>query len=524
MIAIDSASPQTSVHPSSFVVGNTANLVPRLTTFEGGAPCFNNVVARLSGVLNVKPSIVIPLANIYNTGSTPLWDDDNGGAFSYDDLTWELGARPIITGSMVTLSPVAPFTQDSVWFARHACEGVFQIRAWIDWLNANFPGKLSNVAGGIDFVADWYSATVDELGRPVARCPLFAFWIRSAASKPVVVMLSGFHAGETSGTSVLRIATEFLAGAGPESAALLNRFNFLFLPLINARGREAGFVRGNCQGQDANRHFDLPSPTFEEVEKPRALLLRECPNGAVAVIDWHSNLLGASTDISCYNIGSALEAQFWAALQAREGFNILSNGGSPGNGVAITWALNALGAKLSQVIEVNDMGSLQEKASLAHYAQAAMLALYDVRDALAPPVVVQPPTGVAVTFDEVLAATVADAKQWTPAQRAALRQAAADPVVVTPPPATQPAGAVSPSGTVMPPAPSITTPDGIWTMPGNSYRPLLLNGVRAAPFLANQVVWKNGVLKAADESRWGAFDTSWRQWLGNGQWGPMGSL
>lgn len=385
-ITIDTSQAST-VDPSSSVAGSVVTLVPRLSSTEGGYDnLFNAVRTTLSGVLNQQPSNVITrLASASNT-----WGAGEHGWYSYNGLVWfPLGNAPVFPGNnTVVLQHNTPFIADTVYIGRDRFERTSQITSWIATIAAAYPSLVRLLPGCGGYLVDVYTPQTDELGRTQATGSLlYGFFISTGgAPKRIIAMQAGVHAGEEFGITHLRATVGYLLGGSIEATTLLNAFDFVILPRVNAPGGDTGCIRGCFETlaghNDLNRHFEDITNVFETVLRPRRLLDALLTSGQTAgFIDFHT------TRQDCIRgyysgLGSALDASWIAKFQARAGGagNYVDVGSNPG-GTAIGWAINKKGAQIGQVVECNTTFHDMSDATVAAYGPTPIQTLYDMYQA-----------------------------------------------------------------------------------------------------------------------------------------------
>jgi hypothetical protein len=379
-----------SVNPTgSGVSGTDITLIPRVQNTETQyVNVYKNVCAQVSGVNGITPTFVVPFAN--GTGMTD-WGTGETPFFSYDGLTWTLfGNAPVVSGANLRMTHTSAFTGNDVWFARDKRENTFALSNWIAGLNTTYPGRLTNLSGGSNWIVDTYSTQTDELGRTVAAAPLLGFRIGNRG-KPLALLTSGVHAGEDRGTSIYRYSVEFLLGSATEAITLCNAFDFVSLPVVNAPGRDGGHSRGafqytNTTFNDLNRHFSDSSFLFETVTKPRAVLITELAASGTPkwCLDYHTTGTAITNECGYYDgIGgdATLFAQWITAMNARlvaVGMHNMTDLGAAPSGTLLGWAAATGGFPLSTVLETRDIGINYTNSQLQQIGQAAMLAMYDL--------------------------------------------------------------------------------------------------------------------------------------------------
>ena len=78
--------------------------------------------------------------------------------------------------------------------------------------------------------------------------------------KQTIFISSRVHCGETIASFFLQGMFELLGEYGPQARALLDRFVFKIVPLLNPDGVERGYWRNDTQGLNLNRVYTEPDP------------------------------------------------------------------------------------------------------------------------------------------------------------------------------------------------------------------------------------------------------------------------
>ena len=95
------------------------------------------------------------------------------------------------------------------------------------------------------------------LCRSVCGVPLYAITISRTESKhkkrPVIIITSRVHAGETPASFVFKGLQEFLMGSSKEAKLLRLYYTFVLVPCLNPDGVICGNYRNSVSGVDMNR-------------------------------------------------------------------------------------------------------------------------------------------------------------------------------------------------------------------------------------------------------------------------------
>jgi len=83
--------------------------------------------------------------------------------------------------------------------------------------------------------------------------------------KPVMVIVSRTHPGETNSSFAVEGFVDMLFGSSPIAKKLRDSFSWFIIPMINPDGVICGFYRPNLSGFDMNRVWQSPSPVLNPV-------------------------------------------------------------------------------------------------------------------------------------------------------------------------------------------------------------------------------------------------------------------
>ncbi len=187
--------------------------------------------------------------------------------FSYDAENWDFFDNGSIVGSWSAFGHNAPFAQDSVFIAhvlpypaRRTDELIASIKS-SPWVSPTVSGDTNLVVGRTLGTAG--GGYYDDAGRTVLAQNLYGFHIgdsSSAGPKTKVVIASGNHPVENTGTYTLEGLIQFLISSDPRAARLRRYADFYVYPLLNPEGRHAGYQRSNPEhpDMDHNRYWDRP--------------------------------------------------------------------------------------------------------------------------------------------------------------------------------------------------------------------------------------------------------------------------
>ena len=119
---------------------------------------------------------------------------------------------------------------------------------------------------------------------------------RFATSKPIILLSSRVHPGETPSSFLLAGALDFLLDQrDPRAAAMREAFVIKVVPMLNPDGVVHGFYRTDSLGQNLNRFYEHPVPAIQpSIAAVRSLVAQwhsESPVRLFAYLDLHAHAM-----------------------------------------------------------------------------------------------------------------------------------------------------------------------------------------------------------------------------------------
>ena len=85
---------------------------------------------------------------------------------------------------------------------------------------------------------------------------------KSSKKKPIVLITSRVHSGETPGSIVFQGIYDFITSDSREAKYLRKFYTFILIPCMNPDGVVIGNYRNSTAGVDLNRQWINPEPKF----------------------------------------------------------------------------------------------------------------------------------------------------------------------------------------------------------------------------------------------------------------------
>ena len=304
--------------------------------------------------------------------------------FSYDQHNWQFfdyqGQNPMWT----TFGHNSPFAEDTVYIS-HAIpypaaktDELVNFVSTSPWVQPTSSADSNLIVGQTLGTAG--GGYVDDMGRFVPALNLYGFQITDPLvndSKLKVVITSGNHADEFTGTHAMEGMVRFLVGDDPRADALRKRAIFYIYPQNNPEGRYSGYHRTSPQAPtyDHNREWDEPNRIYD-IEVIEGAMKSDTGGDVDYFFDFHSDttpddIAGLWTD------EPLIDSDYVLALGRRE--PLLDPQIWTKIGCAMNWAATAegLSAEFSYTPEIGVVvGAFEEDyhATATNYA----LALYNV--------------------------------------------------------------------------------------------------------------------------------------------------
>jgi hypothetical protein len=229
------------------VGGTTVNMSNPLAPAISVAPRYNFQSGwgwfyfQASGVSGLTPQF----SNPGSTGFT----NENRWVYSYDQQNWHLFDNGTSTPSTYYFSNSTPFTQNSVYVAQVVPYPVSRTDSWVAAAKSN-PYVLPTASSNANLVLGRTLGTAgggyyDDSGRVVAAQNLYSFKLTDpsvpSANKKKIVLTTGNHAGESTGTWEFEGLVNFLMGSDPVAVSLRRKAEFYVYPQSCPEGRAAGY-------------------------------------------------------------------------------------------------------------------------------------------------------------------------------------------------------------------------------------------------------------------------------------------
>jgi hypothetical protein len=298
---------------------------------------------RATGMLGLNPEFRI--SNAHPAGSS--LGSAHRYVYSYDQVNWFFFDNGINDGSYYRFSNNTPFTQDELWFA-YGLPYPWAATVAHTATVANSPWVSPTPSADANLVVGFSNdGTLTDLGRPVPQLPIYGYLISDASApgpKTVVVLTTGNHPNETTGTYTFEGMVDFLLSEDPRAAALRRVADFYVYPNSNPDGRWAGHARSNPEnpGIDHNRDWDDPV-LFTDLTVLTNAMKFDTNSQADYFIDFHS--FNNTSDIAIWIYAEHTNSDFVVGLQKYEPSMVLLIGSSPPDspGVARHWAHSVAG-------------------------------------------------------------------------------------------------------------------------------------------------------------------------------------
>jgi len=119
----------------------------------------------------------------------------------------------------------------------------------------------------------------EELCRSICGLPIWVITISRESTrrtkKPVIVITSRVHSGETPSSLVFKGILEFLLSDKKEAKLLRLYYTFILVPCLNPDGVVCGNYRNSVAGVDLNRQWISPDELFHpEIYHTKSLFKR----------------------------------------------------------------------------------------------------------------------------------------------------------------------------------------------------------------------------------------------------------
>jgi hypothetical protein len=408
------------------------------------SPRWLEPVAKITGVNGKRPRF--GFAN-YSEGFQ-TWGANQEAHYSYDGINW-LPFVDTSVGSSVRFRLGTAFTQDTVYIARSWPRSVTQVGNQIAALASAHPTKIKPSATALAFTPSATTSfpaqafieaelapAVDELGRAVPSVPVYAFTIDDdafAGPKTICVINAGIHSGEDVGEVVFWELIDYIMGSSPAALALRQKFRILVHPLVNPKGRYAGYWRGSPDANtDPNRDWLTSSPLHDCVPIVKSSILAEVAGGYVGfAFDFHASPSGNGAMQLGINENKPAKLEFDTLCRAKyPGGDWVDYGGSRGpegdGSTSVTtlgFYIRDLKPGLHMLVETCERFGSMNPTTTRPYAEAMVGALADMESGgwfgeavpTAPTIVTStlPGATVGIAYSQTLSASGDGPMTWT---------------------------------------------------------------------------------------------------------------
>ena len=142
------------------------------------------------------------------------------------------------------------------------------------------------------------------------------------ASRPIIVLSSRVHPGETNASWALDGLLTFLTSSAPQAVHLRQLAVFKVVPMLNIDGVVEGNYRSNLSGLDLNRYWARTSarehPTIHWTKQLLWALGEQAAARVLLYVDWHGHSTMASTGLyGCVESESTIKAREATAEERR---------------------------------------------------------------------------------------------------------------------------------------------------------------------------------------------------------------
>ncbi|MCP4248018.1 MAG: hypothetical protein GY778_13300 [bacterium] len=301
------------------------------------------IYCRATGLAGLNPEFRISNDHVagYSLG------DGHRYVYSYDQQNWVYFDNGENSDGYYRFSNSGTFSQDEVWFAYGlpypwAATEDHVIRALASpWVTPT-PSADGNLVLGLS-----NDGTLTDVSRPVPQHNMYGYLISDPSvvgPKTVVVMTTGNHPNETTGSYTFDGAVDFILSDDPRAVALREAADFYIYPNCNPDGRWAGHARSNPENPNVDHNRDWDDPIgYTDLTVLTAAMKFDTDSQADYFFDFHS--FNNTTDIAIWVYAEHTGSDFVTALVQREPTMDVLIGSSPPDspGVSRHWAHSAAG-------------------------------------------------------------------------------------------------------------------------------------------------------------------------------------
>ena len=271
---------------------------------------------RATGMLGLAPEFRISDAHVAGSSLT----SDHRYVYSYDQQDWEFFDNGLNSGGYYRFWNDAGFSSDTVWIAYALPYPLSATDDHVDQVKLS-PWVSPTLSADANYVIGLSNdGTLVDLGRPVPQHNIYAYKIADdsvAGPKQVVVLTTGNHPNETTGTYVFQGLVDFLLSDDPHAAALRRAADFFVYPESNPDGRWAGHARTNPENPltDHNRYWNNPVG-FTDITVVTTAMKADTNSQADWFFDFHS--YNQPTNYGIWMYPEHVSSTFTQGLVSRE--------------------------------------------------------------------------------------------------------------------------------------------------------------------------------------------------------------
>lgn len=301
------------------------------------------IYCRASGMLGQNPEFRITNNHVagYSLSSAHRY------VYSYDQEHWQFFDQGENSSGYYRFRNDSPFTQDTVWLAYSIPYPWAETEAHMDGVSLSSYVSPTPTADA-NFVLGYSNdGTLTDAGRAVPQLPMYGYRISdtsAAGPKSVVMLTTGNHPNETTGSYTFNGMVDFILSSDPRANALRQVADFYVYPNCNPDGRWAGHARSNPEVPNVDHNRDWDDPVlFTDLTILTAAMKADTSSSVDYFIDFHS--FNNPYSIALWLYAEHENIPFVQGLVTREPTMELMFGSSPPDspGVSRHWAHSAAG-------------------------------------------------------------------------------------------------------------------------------------------------------------------------------------
>jgi hypothetical protein len=327
---------------ASSVSGSLVQLVGRKTwTDPVYSDTYRWVYFRADGVQGLTPQFRVDASSFLGSLSGHRY------IYSYDQSAWGFFDQGSISGADYVFQNNSPFIQDQVYVAYALPYPVSRTESRMAVWGAS-PYVTPTPSASNQFVLGHSAGGIDDSGRPVPSQPLYGLRITDPTAigpKQLVLLASGAHSAETTGSHVLEGMVDFLLSNDIRASQLRSRAEFFVYPQVNPDGRFGGYYRSNPENpdKDFNRYFNNPAG-FTDLSMVTSAMRADTGGDIDYLLDFHSWWGPWNQDNFIFTVSNLTNSPFLQALAAREPtLDVEASSGTPG--MLRIWGMSSAGLR-----------------------------------------------------------------------------------------------------------------------------------------------------------------------------------